>query len=107
MAERRRPKVELILSDDEGETLERWARRPKSAQRLALRRRIVLLCASGVSNLEVAAFLGLSPATVGKWRSRFITERLDGLSDDPRPGVPRSICGAPPGARCVPCPRRG
>ena len=87
MAERGRPKTELVLSDDERATLERWARRPKSAQRLAMRCRIVLECASGISNLEVAAVLGVSPSTVGKWRSRFITERLDGLSDDPRPGV--------------------
>ena len=53
MADRGRPKIELILSDEERVTLERWGRRPKSAQRLALRCRIVLLCASGVSNLEV------------------------------------------------------
>ncbi len=91
MADRGRPKAELILSDEERETLERWASRPKSAQRLALRCRIVLLCASGVSNLEVAAILGVSEATVGKWRSRFVDEGLDGLSDDPRPGAPRSI----------------
>ena len=61
-----------------------------SAQRLALRCRW-FCCRFGVSNLEVATILGVSPATVGKWRSRFVAERLDGLSDDPRPGVPRSI----------------
>ena len=57
MAERGRPKEELVLSDDERATLDRWARRPKSAQRLAMRCRIVLQCASGISNLEVAAVL--------------------------------------------------
>jgi transposase len=91
MAERGRPKAELVLSDDERSTLERWARRPKSAQRLAQRCRIVLACAQGRSNLEVARALGVSPATVGKWRGRFVAERLDGLPDDPRPGVPRTI----------------
>ncbi len=91
MAERGRPKAELVLTDDERDTLERWARRPKSAQALALRCRIVLECASAHTNREVARRLGVSEATVSKWRRRFISERLEGLHDEPRPGVPRSI----------------
>jgi transposase len=89
--ERGPAKAELVLSEDERATLERWARRPKSAQRLALRCRIVLACAEGTSNLAVAQELGVTRSTVGKWRGRFVARRLDGLSDDPRPGVPRSI----------------
>jgi len=91
VVERGPAKAELVLSEDERATLERWARRPKSAQRLALRCRIVLSCAEGVSNMEVAERLGVTRSTVGKWRSRFVAARLDGLSDDPRLGVPRSI----------------
>ncbi len=91
VVERGPAKAELVLSEDERSALERGARRPKSAQRLALRCRIVLACAAGTSNLEVARELGISRATVGKWRSRFVASRLDGLTDDPRPGVPRSI----------------
>ncbi|MDK1097728.1 MAG: helix-turn-helix domain-containing protein, partial [Actinomycetota bacterium] len=89
-----RPKAPLVLTDEERETLERWARRPKSAQSLALRCRIVLACATGATNNDVARRVGVHPATVGKWRSRFVARRLDGLSDDPRPGAPRTITDA-------------
>jgi transposase len=58
---------------------------------LALRCRIVLACAEGGSNIEVADRLGVNRLTVGKWRSRFVTDRLDGLHDEPRPGSPRTI----------------
>ena len=74
--------------------MERWARRPKSAQALALRCRIVLACAEGATNNDVAQRVGVHPATVGKWRGRFVARRLDGLSDDPRPGAPRTITDA-------------
>ena len=91
MAQRGTPKSVLELTADERETLERWARRPKSAQALALRCRIVLACADGGSNIEVAGRLGVNRLTVGKWRNRFVTDRLDGLHDEPRPGAPRTI----------------
>ena len=76
----------LELTSDESEQLERWVRRRKSAQALALRSRIVLACATGLTNQEVAAQLGVSMPTVGKWRSRFVESRLDGLVDEPRSG---------------------
>jgi transposase len=81
----------VVLSDDERETLERWARRPKSAQALALRCRIVLACADGGHVIEVAQRLGVDPHTVGKWRRRFLADRLEGLHDEPRPGTPRTV----------------
>jgi transposase len=94
MATRGRPKAELVLTGEERETLERWACRPTSAQALALRCRIVLACAEGLSNQEVAASQGVNQVTVGKWRSRFVSRRLDGLHDEPRPGAPRTISDA-------------
>ena len=83
--------TEIVLSDDERETLERWERRPKSAQALASRCRIVLMCSEGGSNRKVAARLGVDRATVRKWRNRFLKRRLEGLHDEPRPGAPRSV----------------
>jgi transposase len=86
-----RPKAELVLSDVERGALRSWSRRAKTAQALALRARIVLACADGVSNKEVAAALGVRAQTVAKWRGRFVRDRLAGLSDEPRPGAARKI----------------
>ena len=86
-----RPMPPLILDDTERETLERWVRRPKTAQGLALRARIILGCTNGRSNIAVAVALEVSDETVGKWRSRFLERRLDGLSDEPRSGRPRAV----------------
>src|SRR5438128_6684357 len=91
MARTGRPTAQIVLTDDEREVLERWARRPKSAQALALRCRIVLAAAAGATNQEIAARLACHPTTVGKWRKRFAELRVDGLHDEPRPGKPRTI----------------
>src|SRR6266536_2425325 len=91
LAVRGRPTVQITLTDDERQTLERWARRRRSSQALALRCRIVLACAQGLSNVAVGEHLGVHAATVAKWRRRFAARRLEGLGDEPRPGVPRSI----------------
>lgn len=89
-----RPTKPLNMTAVELEALEQWARRPKSAQRLAQRARIALLCGEGLSNTQVAARLNVTLPTVGKWRERFRLRRLDGLTDEPRPGAPRKISDA-------------
>jgi DNA-binding NarL/FixJ family response regulator len=80
--------VAVELTENERVTLEQWARRRKTAQALAQRSRIVLACARGGSNTEIAAELGLARDTVAKWRCRFVAQRLEGLTDEPRPGGP-------------------
>lgn len=91
MARRGRPTVEINLTGNERKTLERWERRHSSSQALALRCRIVLGCADGRTNTQIAAEVGAHATTVAKWRHRFAAERLDGLVDAPRPGAARKI----------------
>ncbi|MGH2610976.1 MAG: IS630 family transposase [Tepidiformaceae bacterium] len=86
-----RPKDLLVVAPSERERLEEWSRRPKTAQALAMRARIVLRCAAGEDNTRVAEALGVTRQMVGKWRRRFLERRLDGLLDEPRPGAPRRI----------------
>lgn len=86
-----RPTKPLAVTAEEVEKLSMMAKRPKSAQALALRAKIILCCNSGMSNCEVAARLGVTGATVCKWRERFRLRRIEGLIDEPRPGAPRTI----------------
>ena len=86
-----RPKAELILTAEEREQLTRMARRATSAQALALRSKIVLACAEGLTTRRWPSSCGARQHTVGKWRRRFVEHRLDGLTDEPRPGGPRTI----------------
>src|SRR5713101_5963253 len=84
-----RPKRPLTLTADEHERLQSLAHRARSQPALARRARVVLACAQGLANQRVAKKLRCSPGMVGKWRSRFLRSRLEGLYDEPRPGAPR------------------
>jgi transposase len=84
----------LELTVAERELLQRLVHRPTTARALAVRARVVLACAGGLSNSDVSRRLGVSLPTVGKWRRRFVADRVDGLRDGPRPGAPRTITDA-------------
>jgi transposase len=86
-----RRKADLALTGAERDQLARWARRGKTSQVLALRAKIVLACADGRENKDVAAQLRTTEHNVARWRGRFIARRLDGLGDEKRPGRPPSI----------------
>jgi len=86
-----RPTLPLVLSPDERSYLERQVRRHRIARSLSERCRIILRCSQGVSSKAVAAELGIHEHTVGKWRRRFLKDRVEGLLDERRPGRPRTI----------------
>src|SRR5438552_12050274 len=86
-----RPKVALILTTEERQRLESQAHRSRSAAAVARRARIILACAEGTDSKVVARRLHVTPATVCKWRGRFVRARLEGLQDEPRPGAKRKI----------------
>ena len=86
-----RPMAVLVLSDEERSYLERQVRRRRVARSISDRCRMILRCADGLTNKAVAAELGVHEHTVGKWRRRFLKERIEGLSDEPRPGRPRTL----------------
>ncbi|MFE6848964.1 transposase [Streptomyces sp. NPDC057686] len=90
MARTGRPKADLTLSDEERAALEGWVRRRSTPQAWVLRCRIILACAEGASNKDVAARLGSTSHAVGRWRARF-EHRIAGLGDMPRSGGPRSV----------------
>ena len=86
-----RPKQPLIVTEEERERLESLAHRARSQALLARRARVVLACAEGLDNKTVAKKLRCCLGMVGKWRSRFLKARLEGLYDEPRPGAPRKV----------------
>lgn len=86
-----RPTAPLVLSEAEREYLERQVRKHRVARSLSERCRIILRCGEGVPSKVVADELGVHEHTVGKWRRRFLKDRLDGLLDEVRPGRPRTI----------------
>ncbi len=83
--------VEIVLDDSEEQALRALIRKHGAPQSLAVRSRIVLAAADGLTNKDIAAKLGVCAHTAGVWRNRFAIARLDGLYDEPRPGAPRQI----------------
>lgn len=86
-----RPKQPLTLTEEERKRLQSLAHRARNQTLLARRARVVLACGEGLDNQAVAKKLRCSLGMVGKWRNRFLKDRLEGLYDEPRPGAPRRI----------------
>jgi transposase len=86
-----RPAAVVTVTAEQRLELENWSRRPKTAQALAMRSRIVLLAADGCNNTSIAQQLCTTAQTVGKWRRRFLCDGCDGLLDEPRPGTSRRL----------------
>ena len=86
-----RPLIPLTLAGEDQAQLQAWSKRPKTAQALAMRSRLVLLAAEGQSNTQIASQLGVTLQTVGKWRQRYLEQGVDGLVDEPRPGTSRRL----------------
>ena len=85
---------EIVLNAEERAFLEAQVRRHKAARSLSDRCRMILLCAEGLQSKEVGAQLGVHEHTVGKWRRRFVKDRIEGLADEYRPGRPRTVSDA-------------
>ena len=81
----------VILTPEEQGELERWTRSRRGSHSVAIRAEMILGCAQGLDNQQVAAQVKACAETVGKWRKRFVEKRLDGLRDEPKPGAPRKI----------------
>ena len=86
-----RPVAVITITAEQRLELESWSRRPKTAQALAMRARVVLLAADGNNNTSIAKQLSTAAQTVGKWRKRFLWAGCDGLLDEPRPGTSRKL----------------
>lgn len=92
MVKRGRPLVEITLTGNERRQLKTWAWRHSTAQNLAMRCKIILLCADPtLTGKEISGKVSCNPTTVSKWRQRFAEKRLDGPIDEPRPGAVRAI----------------
>jgi transposase len=86
-----RPLIPLLVTAEDRAQLLVWSKRPKTAQALAMRSRVVLLAADGKSNTAIATQLSVTLQTVGEWRQRYVDMGLDGLVDEPRPGTSHKL----------------
>jgi hypothetical protein len=84
----RRSPFPILLSDSERKQLDAMARRYTAPYFEVVRAKLILLAAEGLENQVIGERLGLPRQVVSKWRKRFYTRRLEGLSDQPRSGRP-------------------